>query len=55
MLKAFDSGILTWEAHVIECVGWDKSLFMKLRNGLDSNHPWGSDSRGASAYRTSAV
>jgi len=30
MLKALDEGILTWDAHVIECIDWDKSLFGRL-------------------------
>jgi hypothetical protein len=31
MLKAFDSGILSWEAHVIECIEWDESFYVRLR------------------------
>jgi len=30
MLHAFDVGILQWEAHVIECIDWDKELFQQL-------------------------
>jgi hypothetical protein len=30
MLNAFDVGILQWEAHVIECVDWDRTLFQQL-------------------------
>jgi hypothetical protein len=30
MMKAFDKGILQWEAHVVECIAWDKALFEQL-------------------------
>lgn len=34
MTKAFDTGILSWEAVVVECIGYDVNLVQQLSRGF---------------------
>jgi ABC-type transport system involved in cytochrome c biogenesis permease subunit len=50
MLKAFGSGVLSWTAHLIECIGWDESLWQRLHGTAQAMHLGGFDTRGTSMY-----